>query len=71
MYRIIPDALVLDQLAALPEEFVGGYAELLDVLELQPWNGKAQSDKNPDGAVRSWSFGPGGAAFAVTIVCNA
>ena len=84
MYRIVPDAVVLDQLDSLPEEFLGGYAELLDVLELQPWNGKPQHDKNPDGAVRSWAFGPGSAAFAVylileeqrevhivTIVCNA
>ena len=68
MYRIIPDVAVFDQLAAMPDKFLAGYAELLDVLELQPWNGEPHYDKNPDGAVRRWSFGPSLAAFAVYMI---
>ena len=68
MYRIIPDAAVFDQLAVLPEEFLGGYLAVLDALELVPWNGAPQHKDNPDGAMRTWPFGPGGAAFAVYMI---
>lgn len=68
MYRIIPDAVVLDQLAVLPEEFVAGYAAVLDALELVPWNGAPQNKDNLDGALRTWPFGPGNMAFVVYMI---
>jgi hypothetical protein len=69
LYRIIPDAVVLEQMAAMPDKFLAGYAQLLDVLELEPWNGEPHG-KNPDGAVRRWSFGPALDAFAVYLILD-
>jgi hypothetical protein len=48
----------MDQLAALPDKALAAYADVLDVLQLTPWNGRPQHEANPDGAVRWWPFGP-------------
>lgn len=53
MYRIVPDPEVLEQVAALSDETLAAYAELLDVLQLMPWNGLPQHEANPDDAGRS------------------
>ncbi|WP_166354312.1 hypothetical protein [Phytoactinopolyspora limicola] len=68
MYRLIPDAAVLDQLAELPNEALAAYAEILDVLQLTPWNGRPQHDANPDGAVRWWPFGPDHAGQIIYLI---
>lgn len=34
----------MDQLAALPIEALLGYAEVLDVLEVAPWNGRPYNE---------------------------
>ncbi|MGO4614535.1 hypothetical protein AB4305_10120 [Nocardia sp. 2YAB30] len=52
MYRIIPDPETFEQVAALPAEALADYAEVLTVLEVQPWAGQPQHTANPDGAVR-------------------
>jgi hypothetical protein len=39
VYRIIPDTAVPEQVAALPTEALASYAEVLEVLQLTPWNG--------------------------------
>ncbi len=39
MYRVTTGHQVLEQVAALPIEALGSYAELLAVLETVPWNG--------------------------------
>jgi hypothetical protein len=57
VYRLIPDTALLEQLAALPDEALAAYAEVLDFLQLTPWNGRPQHGANPDGAVRWWTFG--------------
>lgn len=48
MYRIITDSTVVDQLAALPTEALPGYADVLDVLEVAPWNGRPYNEEKPD-----------------------
>lgn len=48
---------VRDALDALPREALLALAEVLDVLELAPWSGDPLVDRNPDGAVRTMSFG--------------
>ena len=68
MYRIIPDAAVSEQVAALPIEVLPGYAEVLTVLQLKPWNGRPQHEDNPDAAVRRWTFGPGQAGQVVYLI---
>ncbi|WP_225730375.1 MULTISPECIES: hypothetical protein [unclassified Nocardia] len=60
MYRIIPDSVVVDQVAALPTEALLAYAEVLSVLEIEPWSGQPQHRDNPEGAVRRWVFGGSG-----------
>lgn len=60
MYRIVTDSAVLDQLAALPIEALPGYAEVLDVLELAPWNGRPYNKKKPDVPMRELVFGAHG-----------
>jgi hypothetical protein len=49
----------------LPVEALADYAQVLDVLEVAPWNGEPQNVANPEGAVRRWHFGPNGAGQVV------
>ncbi|ONI90176.1 hypothetical protein ALI22I_12655 [Saccharothrix sp. ALI-22-I] len=68
MYRVVPDAETFEQVAALPVEALHHYAEVLAVLELQPWSGRPQHESNPGAAVRYWNFGPDGAGQAVYLI---
>lgn len=54
----MPDPATMEQIAALPERALDAYAEVLDVLQVTPWNGRPQHEDNPEGAVRRWAFGP-------------
>ncbi|MCA1672025.1 MAG: hypothetical protein LC799_07430 [Actinobacteria bacterium] len=42
MYRLVIYPEVQEQIAALPDEALIGYADVLDVLELAPWSGQSQ-----------------------------
>jgi hypothetical protein len=68
VYRIVPDGATMQQVAALPDEALDSYAEVLAVLELEPWNGQPQHQDNPDGAVRRWHFGPDKAGQVVYLL---
>lgn len=68
MYRIIPDTAVSEQVAALPTEALASYAEVLEVLQLTPWNGRPQHLANPDAPVRRWAFGLGQAGHIVYLI---
>lgn len=68
MYRILPDPTTFEQVAALPVGCLASYAELLDVLEIAPWDGLPQHEDNPDGALRRRTFGPLGAGHVVYLV---
>ncbi|MGH3852987.1 MAG: hypothetical protein ACRDR6_05705 [Pseudonocardiaceae bacterium] len=59
MYQIVPDPATITQVAALPDEVLHAYAEVLEILQLTPWNGRPQHERNPEGAVRRWKFGVG------------
>ncbi|MGH3938978.1 MAG: hypothetical protein ACRDTG_10145 [Pseudonocardiaceae bacterium] len=41
-----------EQVAALPAEPLVSYVEVLEVLQLTPWNGQPQHSANPDAPVR-------------------
>lgn len=60
MYRVDADSEALDQIAALPDVALAGYAEALGVMKLIPWNGDPINETNPGGAVRQLVFGPEG-----------
>jgi hypothetical protein len=49
MYRIDVDDEVREQVAALPDALVPHFLQLMDVLELVPWNSEPYNDANPDG----------------------
>ncbi|MGQ0719456.1 MAG: hypothetical protein ACT4NP_19505 [Pseudonocardiales bacterium] len=68
MYHIVPDAAVSEQVVALPDEALVSYAEVLEVLQLAPWNGRPQHPANPDAPVRRWTFGPGHAGQVVYLI---
>jgi hypothetical protein len=69
-YRIVPDQTVFEQVAALPNEAIAAYAEVLAVLQLAPWNGEPQHVDNPDGPVRRWHFGPDLAGQVVYLILD-
>ena len=58
MYRIDVDDEVHDQVAALSAALIPHFLQLLDVLELVPWNSEPYNDAKPDGSMRTLVFGP-------------
>jgi len=64
----VPDAAVSEQVAALSDEALASFAEVLDALQLTPWNGQPQHPANPDAPVRRWAFGPGLAAQVIYLI---
>lgn len=70
MYRVVPDRPVIEQVAALPSDALAAYTEVLEVLQLTPWNGKPLHEDNPDGAVRCWDFGPNRQGHVVYMVLD-
>jgi hypothetical protein len=58
VYRIVVYPEARDQILALPDKALAGYAEIAQVIELSPWNGPPHHHANPDGALRRWHFGP-------------
>jgi hypothetical protein len=64
MYRLVPDAATLDQVAALPVDALLAYAEVLAVLELK-WAGESHHAAHPEAAMRRWLFGPEGAGQVI------
>lgn len=63
MYRIRTDPQALEQIAALPDEALLGYAEALGVLKLVPWNGAPLMKNHPTRPMRTLTFGRAGLVF--------
>lgn len=57
MYELVVHAEAVDQIAALPDDALDGYADVMTVLQLVPWNGPPINKANPSGAVRVLAFG--------------
>ncbi|MBF6239936.1 hypothetical protein IU474_23075 [Nocardia otitidiscaviarum] len=70
MYRIVSDPAIAEQVAALPDEALLDFAEVLSALEVSPWSGEPQHEGNPDGAVRRWAFGRGMAGHVVYLIID-
>jgi hypothetical protein len=68
VYRIVPDPSVSEQVAALPNNALAAFAEMLDLLQLAPWKGQPQHTANPDAPVRRLAFGPGHAGQVVYLI---
>lgn len=54
VYRIVPDPATVPQVAALPNEALDAYAEVLEMLQLTPWASRPQHEDNLEGAVQRW-----------------
>lgn len=64
----MPTPATIAQVAALPNEALDAYAEVLEVLRLVPWNPQPQHEGNPEGAVRRWMFGVSQAGQLVYLI---
>jgi hypothetical protein len=57
-YRVDEDERAQAQVRALPATALTSYGEIRVVLEIAPWSGDSLNNANPDGAVRTATFGP-------------
>jgi hypothetical protein len=57
VYRVLTDEQVQQQIDTLPRDALAAFAELRTVLEVNPWAGEPINDNNPDGPVRTMTFG--------------
>jgi hypothetical protein len=70
LYRVRTDHTAREQIAALPDEALESYAQVLGVLELVPWHGRAHHRDNPKGALRQLVFGPGNRGIVVYLILD-
>lgn len=68
MYTVEVIEEAADQIAALPGAALPGLAELIDLLELDPWSGTPYHRSLPHGGMRSHTFGPADAGMLVTVI---
>jgi hypothetical protein len=69
MYQVVTDDEVNAQVEALPDELLTYYAQVLDLLEIAPWNSEPYNDAKPDGVMRSLRFGrPGRTGEVIFLV---
>jgi hypothetical protein len=70
LYRIRTDLVAREQIAALPDDALEPYAQVLGVLELVPWAGHAHHNDNPKGALRQLMFGPADQGIAIYLILD-
>lgn len=58
MYRVRVHDAARATVDVLPVAALAGYAEVLDLLELEPWAGPPSRVDNPGGNIRTLTFGP-------------
>lgn len=68
MYRIRTDRQAREQIAALPDDALGYYAQVLGVLEIVPWHGHPHHQDNPKGALRQLVFGHDNQGLAIYLI---
>ena len=57
MYRVETDQTAQQQIDALPAHALPAYVELRTLLEISPWSGPPVNANNPEGQVRTLTFG--------------
>jgi hypothetical protein len=65
VYHVVTYEEAAAQIAALPVEGLVAYGQLLDVLQLTPWNGPSINPENPRGPVRLWTFARGMVTYLI------
>lgn len=67
MYDLEIDGPAQTEIAALPPHLLKSFAELLDVLDIAPWNGRPYG-RDPAGPMRVFDFGSEGEAMAIYLI---
>ena len=67
-YRVEEDERAQAQVQALPAAALASYAEIRVVLEVAPWSGDSLNKANPNGAVRTATFGPASQGMVTYLV---
>lgn len=70
MYRVVTDDQIQRHLDALPRPAPAAFAELRVLLEVDPWAGGPVNPGNPDGPVRTMSFGPDREGVAAYLILD-
>jgi hypothetical protein len=68
VYEVTTDEQSQPQIEALPADALAPFAEARAVLELAPWNGRPYHRRQPDGPMRTLTFGPNGEGKAVYLI---
>lgn len=68
MYELETDPEAVDDLQGLPASALAPYAEVLSLLEVTPWSGRAYNRQKPDGSMRVVPFGPKGEGLVVYLI---
>lgn len=48
MYQVVTDDEVNARVAAMPDDLLAHYAQVLDLLEIAPWSSEPYTDAKPD-----------------------
>ena len=67
-YLVEEDERAKAQVQALPAAALASYAEIRVVLEVAPWSGDSLNKANPNGAVRTATFGPASQGMVTYLV---
>lgn len=70
MYAVETDQDAVGEIAALPAVALVSYAELVALLETEPWSGEVYSRQRPEEGLRARSFGDHDAGLAIYLVLD-
>lgn len=70
MYCVVTDEHLQRQIDDLPLAAATAFAELRVTLEISPWAGRPINPDNPDGPVRTMTFGPNHQGVAAYLILD-
>jgi len=68
VYKVTTDEQSQPQIDALPADALAPFAEACLALELAPWNGRSYHRHQPNGSMRTLTFGAHGAGKIVYLI---
>ena len=70
MYSVEWEQDAVSQLAALPSEALPFFAELVTVLQVEPWSGDAYDRQRADANMRTHAFGNHGDGLVIYLILD-
>jgi hypothetical protein len=70
LYSVEWEQHALDQIAALPSGAFSFYAELVSLLQIEPWSGDAYDRQRPDANMRTPAFGEHREGLAIYLILD-